>query len=250
MSTSTTRRIGLLLMGHVDPKSQHIGGDYPELFAALLDESLTAHGIELVRYDLDEERFPLSVNECDGWLCSPSRLSAYDPVPWLADAEELLRAFVATEKPFVGICFGHQLLAQALGGFVERSPLGWGVGLQDYEIVSRRPWMDGVNGAEKFALMGSHQDQVIRLPADAELLFRSDFCPFGGFAIGERAWTIQTHPEFTPDLADHLLAGRYELIGAERVDAARSTLSGPASRTPDRALVASWIVNFFQLSPS
>lgn len=239
-------RIGLLLMGHVDPKSQYIGGDYPELFTALLQSAATSHGLELVRYDLDEGRFPLSVDECDGWLCSPSRLSTYDPVPWLADAEELLRALVATETPFVGICFGHQLLAQALGGFVERSPMGWGVGLQDYEIVNRRAWM--ADASDDFSLIGSHQDQVTRLPADAELLFRSDFCPYGGFAIGERAWTIQTHPEFTPELADHLLAGRYDLIGAERVDAARATLSGPGSRTPHSALVASWIVNFFRFA--
>ena len=119
MSTRSLR-IGLLIVGHVDPKSVHIGGDYPELFGALLD----GRGIELVRYDLDEGRFPNDVDECDGWLCSPSRLSTYDDVAWLADAGDLLRRIVATETPYVGICFGHQLLAQALGGLVEKSPYG------------------------------------------------------------------------------------------------------------------------------
>lgn len=98
-------RIGLLMMGHVDPKSVHVAGDYPELFGSLLE----GQGIELVRYDLDEGRFPDDLRACDGWLSSPSRLSAYDPVPWLSDAEELLREVVAVEAPFVGICFGHQL---------------------------------------------------------------------------------------------------------------------------------------------
>ena len=119
-------RIGLLMMGHVDPKSQHIAGDYPELFSSLLEPL----GLELIRYDLDEGRFPDSVKECDGWLCSPSRISTSDQVPGLADAEQFLRDLIATETPYVGICFGHQLLAQALGGLVEKSPAGWGVGVR------------------------------------------------------------------------------------------------------------------------
>ena len=230
-----TKRIGLLMMGHVDPKSQHVGGDYPELFGSIL----TPLGIELVRYDLDAGRFPSDVTECDGWLCSPSRMSTYDDVPWLGDAESLLRSIVVEEAPYVGICFGHQLLAQALGGMVERSPDGWGVGVRDYEVLSKELWMTPFTGS--LALIGSHQDQVVRMPADAVPLFRSDYCPNGGFAIGERAWTIQVHPEFTPELADHLLAGRIGLIGADRVAAARATLGRPL----DRHLLAQWIAAFF-----
>ena len=229
-------RIGLLMMGHVDPKSQHIAGDYPELFGSLLEPL----GLELIRYDLDEGRFPDSITECDGWLCSPSRMSTYDQVPWLADAEQLLRDLIATETPYVGICFGHQLLAQALGGLVEKSPAGWGVGVRNYEVVESRPWMNPP--MDRFSLIGSHQDQVVRLPEGAELLFRSDYCPHGGFAIGERAWTVQVHPEFVPELADHLLAGRIELIGAEKVAAARATLHQPL----DREVIARWIGSFFE----
>ncbi len=228
-------RIGLLMMGHVDPKSVHIAGDYPELFGSLLE----GQGIELVRYDLDEGRFPDDLRACDGWLSSPSRLSAYDPVPWLADTEDLLREIVAVEAPFVGICFGHQLLAQALGGTVEKSPFGWGVGVREFDVVARRPWMG--EGRHSIALIGSHQDQVTRLPDGAQLLFSADYCPYGGFAIGERAWTIQVHPEFVPPLADHLLAGRIELIGAQRVAEARATLDRPL----DRHVVAGWIGEFF-----
>ena len=231
-------KIGLLMMGHVDPRSVHIAGDYPELFGSLLE----GQGIELVRYDLDEGRFPDDARSCAGWLSSPSRLSAYDPVPWLSDAEDLLREMIAVEAPFVGICFGHQLLAQALGGTVEKSQYGWGVGVREFDIVARRPWMG--EGDESIALIGSHQDQVTRLPDGAELLFRSEYCPYGGFAIGERAWTIQVHPEFVAPLADHLLAGRIELIGAQRVSEARATLS----RRLDRHVVAGWIGEFFALN--
>lgn len=236
----TTTRIGLLMVGHVDPKSQHLGGDYPELFGAILNPL----GIELVRYDLDEGRFPESTDECDGWICSPSRLSAYDDVAWIKDTEDLLRDIVKAETPYVGICFGHQLLAQALGGVVERSTYGWEVGVRDYTVLTGKTWMTPHAG--HLALIGSHQDQVVQMPAEAEALFGSNYCVNGGFTIGERAWTLQVHPEFTPELADHLLAGRIELIGAERVAIARETLTRPL----DRLVVAQWIATFFGASPT
>ena len=230
-------RIGLLIVGHVDPKSQHVAGDYPELFQGLLSHT----PIELVPYNLDEGRMPDRVDECDGWICSPSRSSVYDDAPWIADAEQLHREFIARETPYVGVCFGHQLLAQALGAHVARAPGGWGVGVQQYDIVQAQPWMN--QGAASFALLASHQDQVTELPHDAQLLFaaRNGYCPIAGFTVGTRAWTIQSHPEFVAPLADHLLAGRIELIGAERVATARRSLTQPI----DQALVAQWITAFF-----
>ena len=108
-----TKRVGLLQMGHIDEASRHIAGDYPELFQSFLGE----HDIEIVPYNIiDDERWPTNLGECDAWIGSPSRLSVYDDIPWIKDAEELVRELVAQEKPFVGVCFGHQLLAQALGG--------------------------------------------------------------------------------------------------------------------------------------
>ena len=170
-------RLGLLLCGHVDVKSVHIAGDYPELFDALLGPL----GIELVRYDLDEGRFPDALDECDGWLCSPSRLSAYDDVPWLTDAEQLHREIVAKEAKYVGICFGHQLLAQALGGRVARAADGWGVGVQAYDVVAPQPWMDPPRA--QFALLASHQDQVMDVPAGATVIASAPYCPVAGLAV-------------------------------------------------------------------
>jgi GMP synthase-like glutamine amidotransferase len=230
-------RVGLLRVGHVDPKSTHIAGDYPELFGALL----AGLGVDLVGYDLDEGRFPDSLAECDGWLCSPSRSSTYDDNQWIADAEELHRAVIAEERKYVGICFGHQLLAQALGGKVERAADGWGVGVQEYDIVDPLPCMDPPR--DRIAIIASHQDQVVDVPPDARVIATAanGYCPVAGLAVGERAWTLQGHPEFVPELADHLLAGRIELIGAERVATARASLTQPL----DRRTVARWIANFF-----
>jgi GMP synthase-like glutamine amidotransferase len=229
-------RIGLLMVGHVDPKSEHVAGDYPELFASLL----AGHDLELVRYDVDRGRFPDSPAECDGWLCGPSRSSAYDPLPWRADAEAFLRELVACGSPYVGICFGHQLLAQACGGRVERAPDGWQVGFHRYDLVDHPEWWEGEPRA---ALIASHEDQVVELPPGAALLAReaAGGCPIAGFTLGDRAWALQPHPEFPSPLADHLLAGRVELVGAQRVAAARATLGGDG----DRFRVARGIARFF-----
>ena len=228
------RRLGLLLVGHVAETSAHLAGDYPELFAALLGPEL-----ELVRYDLDQERFPDSVRECDGWLLSPSRCSVYDAHPWITSAEDLLRELLRTETPYVGICFGHQLAARALGAPVRRAADGWQVGVHDYEIVATAPWMQP--SRPSIALIASHEDQVLATPDGATLLARSHGCPIAGLTIGERAWTLQPHPEFVPALADDLLERRVGLVGASKVAAARATLARPL----DRLVVAGWIRRFF-----
>jgi GMP synthase-like glutamine amidotransferase len=227
-------RLGLLLAGHVAAASTHIAGDYPELFSRLLGPD-----VELVRYDLDQDRFPDSGRECDGWLLSPSRCSVYDAHPWIASAEDLLRELLATERPYVGICFGHQLVAQALGATVARADDGWQVGVHDYEIVASHPWMRPPQPS--VALIASHEDQALSVPDGAELLARSHGCPIAGLSIGSRAWTIQPHPEFVSELADDLLARREGLIGAEKARAARATLRRPL----DREIVAAWIRAFF-----
>jgi len=230
-----TLRAGLLIVGHVDERSRFIAGDYPELFSALL----APVGVEVVPYAADTGQLPASLGECDGWLCSPSRLSVYDDEPWIADVEDVLRAAINEDRAFVGICFGHQLLAQALGGRVERAAAGWGVGVQEYEIVEPLRIMQPP--LECFSLIASHRDQVVAVPPGAQIIARSDQCPVAGLAVGEHVWTLQGHPEFVPELADHLLAGRVDLIGATRVAAARASLDRPL----DRATVAGWIEHFF-----
>jgi GMP synthase-like glutamine amidotransferase len=141
----------------------------------------------------------------------------------------------------VGICFGHQLLARALGATVERYSGGWQVGAQTYDLVQQRPWMDPP--LARATLIASHEDQVATLPEGAELLARglTGESAIAGFTVGERAWTLQAHPEFVAPLADHLLSRRVELIGAEKVTTARASLTAPL----DREIVGCWIAHFF-----
>ena len=228
------KRIGLLLVGHIDAGSLHIGGDYPELYADLLQP----HDIELTTYRCDEGQMPESLSEQDGYICSPSRLSVYDNHQWLRDVEQLLRDMVATETPYVGICFGHQLMAQALGATVQKAEVGWGIGAKHYEVVEAQPWMDSTND---IILAASHQDQVMQLPDGARLMARAPYCPVGGMLIGERAWTLQVHPEFSPALADSLLATRLALFGEDAANAARVTLKEPLQQNR----IAGWMSRFF-----
>jgi GMP synthase-like glutamine amidotransferase len=228
------KRIGLLLVGHIDAGSLHIGGDYPELYTDLLQP----HDIQLTTYRCDEGQLPDSLSEQDGYICSPSRLSVYDDHQWLRDVEQLLRDMVAAETPYVGICFGHQLMAQALGATVQKADVGWGIGAKHYEVVEAQPWMDST---ADIVLAASHQDQVMQLPDGARLMARAAYCPVGGMLIGERAWTLQVHPEFSPALADSLLATRLALFGEEAAEAARITLQEPLQQNR----IAGWMSRFF-----
>lgn len=228
------KKIGLLLVGHIDQGSLHIGGDYPELYAELL----APLDIELTTYRCDEGQLPQSLSEQDGWICSPSRLSVYDDHAWLRDVEQLLLDMVKQEIPYVGICFGHQLMAQALGATVAKADVGWGIGAKHYEIVEQQPWMDS---PRDIVLAASHQDQVQSLPSGARLMATSSYCPVGGMLIGDRAWTLQIHPEFSTALADNLLSTRRSLFGDDQVNTARATLSEPL----DQQRIAGWISRFF-----
>ncbi|MCU1353533.1 MAG: synthase [Acidimicrobiales bacterium] len=229
-------RIGLLMCGHVRPDALDVGGDYPELFADLFAPS----PVELVRFDADLGQLPDSLDECHGWITTPARASVNDDAPWIRALEDLVRDLVAHERPFAGMCFGHQLLARACGGRVERSPAGWGVGAQRYEVVERAAWM--APPADGFTLVASHEDQVTDLPPGARLLARAAYCPNAMFALGERAIGLQPHPEFPAELSRRLTTLRRDLIGPDRADVALASLDTPL----DRALVAGWIAAFLR----
>ena len=230
--------MGLLVCGHVHPAAQSIGGDYPELFDALF----APLGVEVIAYSVDQGCLPATIQECDGWVTSPSRNSVNDGEPWIAGLEAFVGELVRAEHPFAGICFGHQLLARALGGSVSRAPGGWGVGVQRYDVVEHRWWMDPPPTNAGFRLVASHEDQVTALPPGGVVLASSASCPVAAFEVGDRAIGLQPHPEFDGEISARLLDLRADIIGADIVTAARDTLS----EVPDRELVARWIVRFLR----
>ncbi len=188
-------------------------------------------------FDATQGVFP-DVAGFDGVIVTGSPASVHDPDPWVAQLLDVIRDTVAQGVPLFGACFGHQAVALALGGRVERSR-AWVLGHWQTRVVARAPWMAGL--PDVLVLAAAHNEQVTRLPDGAELLTTSDDCPNGGFRIGDRVWTTQYHPEITPEfiaaLTDHL-GGK---LPADVIATARATLA----RTPDRAAMAGALARFF-----
>jgi GMP synthase-like glutamine amidotransferase len=226
-------RVGLLLCDHVRPEVLHIGGDYPDFFASLLPD------LDLVPYDLAEGVFPGKAAECDAWLATGSRRSVYEDEPWIRRLAELVRNFANEPQPFLGICFGAQMIGHALGGEVRRAASGWAVGMHEVEVIDSQPWM--VPPARSYRLLHSNGDQIVRMPPGSKLLGRSPQIPVSLLAVGETVVGFQGHPEFSNDYAAALLGMRRGvLIPEEVVDAGLQTLAVE----PDRPLLASWLRHF------
>lgn len=225
-------RIGVLECDHVDERYRSVTTDYTEMFAALLP------GVELVPYDVIGGVLPARADECDGWLATGSRHSVYEDLAWIRDAAAFVREVGDAEVPFVGVCFGHQLLASALGGTVERSPVGWGAGILHIDVLRHEEWM--IPPRERCHLHFMHQDQVMLAPEGAVVLARAEHCEVAMFRVGRTMLGVQAHPELTVAYAEALLSDRVARIGGDRADAALASLTTPT----DEAVVARWMAGF------
>ncbi len=201
-------KIGILETGEVHPDLAARHGDYPAMFAALLGAADPTLEFATVRVVAGE--IPASPTQADAWLVTGSRHGVYDDLPWIEPLKAFLRACVAQGVPIVGVCFGHQILAEALGGEVEKSDRGWGLGVQDYQVAARPGWMADL--PDRFAVRALHQDQIVRLPDDATVLARSAHCAYAALAYGDPerpfAVSLQPHPEFDRDFMDDLIVLR------------------------------------------
>ena len=223
-------RIAILETGRPPGDLSAMFGSYPSMFERLL----AAPGREFTVIDATG---PLpQPGRFDAYVVTGSSAGAYDPLPWIEPLKALLRA-ERGRTPVVGVCFGHQVMAEAFGGKVIKSPKGRGIGLQTYDVEAAAPWMDPV---KRFSIPASHGDQVVKPPPAATVLAGSDFCPYAMLAYGEDAFTIQPHPEFEPSFAAALIEERWEAADSERNVAAVESLRAPN----DRTLVGQWIGRF------
>ncbi|NOD95676.1 type 1 glutamine amidotransferase [Ruegeria sp. HKCCD6228] len=186
-------KIGILQTGHTPEVLQEEFGDYDELFPALLRDN----GFEFVTFAVVDGTFPDGADDADGWIITGSRHGVYEDLPWIAPLEALVRDIWESGKPLIGVCFGHQIIAQALGGKVEKFAGGWAVGRTEYEYDGNKLWLNAW-----------HQDQVVELPKEARVLGRNAFCENAMLAYGDTIWTVQAHPEFTNGFVAGLMRTR------------------------------------------
>lgn len=232
-------KIGILETGQLPEALSEKHGDYPGMFERLLRTADPA--LEFAVYHVTEEQLPTAADECDAWLVTGSRHGVYDPLPWIEPLKRFLKTAYEADVPIVGICFGHQILAEALGGKAMKSDRGWRLGVEQYTVHRRPGWMTGIDGA--FSLNALHQDQVIELPGDAEVLAGSEFCPYAVVAYRGNAISIQPHPEFlTGFLRDLIDYRRSTSFSESDAEAGLATLGTPVHTRQ----VAEWIVNFLK----
>lgn len=220
-------RIGILQTGHMVDEIKATDGDYSDMFARLFQGRDFTYDV----YNVVDVAFPAGPEAADGWLITGSKHGAYEDHPWIPPLEDLIRAIHGTDRPMVGICFGHQIIAQALGGRVEKFDGGWSVGRRDYRI-----------GDTTLHLNAWHQDQVVALPPGATVLGHNDFCTNAVLAFGPRTLSVQPHPEFGVSVVQGLIEHRAGTVPAPLVEAAREGLSHPT----DNPAVADWLADVLE----
>tara|TARA_R110002072_G_C7773406_1_gene519365 strand:+ start:112 stop:813 length:702 start_codon:yes stop_codon:yes gene_type:complete len=231
-------KIGILKTDSVRGELVDEFGEYPDMFQQLL--GAVDPQLEFIVYDVERGEFPQQLDVADGWLITGSKSSVYEDKPWIQQLQQLVQRLHQEGRKLVGICFGHQLVAQALGGLAEKSSKGWGVGVHTATFNERPTWSD--DAAMEFRLLVSHQDQVTRLPPEALALAGSEFCENAVCQIGDHILTFQGHPEFVPAYSENLLNIRREIIGEDNYHSGMESLSQPL----DRGRVARWILNFLR----
>lgn len=222
-------KIGILVTGHAIPEfEQDFGGDYDAVFAHML----RGHGFDFEGFNVVDNEFPSGPDAADGWLITGSKHGAYEDHDWIPPLERLIRDIHAAGRPLVGVCFGHQIIAQALGGKVEKFAGGWSVGRTTYTIEG-----------EELSINAWHQDQVTELPPGAKVIGSSDFCANAALVYGDRIYSIQPHPEFTSRMIGQLLETRARgVVPDNLVDEATDRLDAPI----DSDKIARRMAEFFK----
>ena len=225
-------KVGILETGEPPANLELRFGRYIDMFQKLL-----GNGFEMTNYNVVGGDFPAAPEDEQAFIVTGSPAGVYDGFKWIPELKSFLREAKGKSK-LVGICFGHQVMAEAFGGRVEKSERGWGIGLHRYDVREIAPWMDPVTC---FAVPVSHQDQIVEQPPHSRVLAASPFTLFGMIGYDDQpAISFQCHPEFDTDFAKGLIETRRLLL--PEPDGAIASLDQPN----DRQMVGTWIRRFLE----
>ena len=209
-------KIGILQTGRAPDDLRTDLGDYPALF----ERMLAGYEFDFAAWHVEEMEFPASVHDADGWLITGSRHGAYEDHPFIPPLEQFIRDAFGAGLPVVGICFGHQIMAQAMGGKVAKFSGGWAVGAQQYQIEG-----------QQVTLNAWHQDQVITPPKGAQTIGRNAFCAHAALAYGTQGYSVQPHPEFDDAFIQGLIDTRGRGVVPDALLQAASATQGGVRHT-------------------
>jgi len=237
--------IAILETGRTNKKMPAHFINYPDMFGTLFGDYATECGIHFSIVPVIEDVFPDDVHEYDGYLVTGSAFGVYDDAPFIPKLMDFLRDVHKARISLAGVCFGHQIIAHALGGHAQKWSDGWGLGIRPVQLLAPCPWMaDGdvkATSNDNVDLIHIHQDQVTSLPENAVLVGTSDFCKNAMFAIDNVVFSMQGHPEFTNEYAAALIDLKSDLIDPELFEDAHATLKN----THQGEQMGRWIMNFF-----
>ena len=235
---SSVMKLTILQTGEVPLPLRSRFVPYRRMFETMFDK--TGQGFSYQTINVAKgEPFP-DPGALEGVVITGSAAGVYDDLPWLEPLRDFIRRGYQQRTPLLGICFGHQIMADALGGDVRKSPKGWGLGRHTYQVTERPDFMP--QAAATLAVACSHQDQVLVPPSDAKVILASDFTPNAGLAYRNgAALSFQPHPEFEDDYAVALAELRRGKAPDALVDAAIASVATP-SHSAD---VANSIGRFF-----
>ena len=230
-------KIGILQADSVLEQFQPEFGNYPDMFIEALSGA-SEKQLEFSVYDVEHGQYPASVNDCDGYIITGSRKSVYDDELWIHELNRYVVQLHEARAKLIGICFGHQMIAMALGGRTESASVGWGVGIHENSVIIDKSYTRP--NLTSIAAIVSHKDQVTILPEDAELLATSEFCPNAMFQIDNHILAFQGHPEFRKSYSQALMDMRQDILGDETYTRGVESLA----KELQNQTLAKWMLGF------
>ena len=231
-------KIGLLICGKLPSALERRGTSHSRMLQDWL--SPVAHKCTFRPYRAYAGKLPPKVDTCDCYFVSGSASSILEREPWQKKLCNFLLVAAKAQVPVVGICFGHQALAEALGGRAAHAPKGWEVGVKTWKIVRDEGWMRECG--KKLTLLSIHRDQVVKLPPRSVRVASRDRCPNGMFRLANHAIGIQGHPEMTNKVFTEILELRKSSFTDEERKEALESLEIPTQAKD----MARWCVNFVE----